>query len=209
MHHTTKPRPPLIIGSLVDVPNLITLIGGFLAMIAIVLAMRGNFSGSLIIILWAHLADSYDGWAARKQVNRSPQMAAVGKQLDSMSDLLMAGAYPLVLLVALTDGNIIGMLSGFLLCVAGLLRLSFFNVHGLSDGGFSGLPLPHNVAILAFAYFSSAHLMPDHIGLVLTAVGIITSIAHISQIRFPKTPDSFLLPQTVIIGAISLFYLLI
>lgn len=74
--------------------NVITLtnlsFGGF----AIIFAMEGNLRLSLLLIFIAALADRFDGMAARKFNIESE----LGKQLDSMSDIISFGVAPALLL---------------------------------------------------------------------------------------------------------------
>ena len=74
--------------------NVITLtnlsFGGF----AIIFAMEGNLRLSLLLIFIAALADRFDGMVARKFNIESE----LGKQLDSMSDIISFGVAPALLL---------------------------------------------------------------------------------------------------------------
>ncbi|WP_162894991.1 CDP-alcohol phosphatidyltransferase family protein [Rhizobium terrae] len=177
-----------ILMSVVDGPNFITFIGGMSAMFACLAAMSGQYALALSLAMWAHVADSVDGWVARRQPHRAVEMRDIGKHLDSFADLLSSGAFPLVFLIAYGGGDLIGLVGGICLCCAGLLRLSYFNVHGLTAGAFVGLPLPHNILVMAACYWgfgSLGILSPQLLG----AAAILTSLLHIAPFHFPKMSD--------------------
>lgn len=177
-----------ILMSVVDGPNFVTFIGGVSAMLACLAAMSDAFALALALAMWAHVADSIDGWVARRQPHRPAEMRDIGKHLDSFADLLSSGAFPLVFLIAFGHGDLVSLIGGMCLCCAGLLRLSYFNVHGLSGGAFVGLPLPHNILVMAACYWAFGGLgilTPQLLG----GAAIVTSLLHIAPFRFPKMSD--------------------
>lgn len=141
---------------------------------------------ALALVLWAHVADSLDGLLARNQPNRSPETQAIGKAMDALSDFLYSGAFPLILIVNVAGNSWLAVASGMLLCSAGILRLSYFEAHGLINGRFTGLPLPHNVFVIA-AIYPLLQLLPTHaFNAALCLVYVTLSILNVSSIRIPK-----------------------
>jgi CDP-diacylglycerol--serine O-phosphatidyltransferase len=74
--------------------NVVTLINLSLGGFAIVFGLHGNLRLSLLLIFIAALADRFDGMIARKFNIESE----LGKQLDSMSDIISFGVAPALLL---------------------------------------------------------------------------------------------------------------
>ena len=136
-------------------PNLFTtgtLFGGFYAIIA---AMRGNFSIAAIAIFAAMVADSLDGFIARKTHTASD----FGKEYDSLCDMVAFGlAASLVMyswsLHYLSEykwlGGKLGWVAAFMYAACAALRLARFNVlatRGGAKGNFFGLPSPAAAAV--------------------------------------------------------------
>ena len=136
-------------------PNLFTtgtLFGGFYAIIA---AMRGNFSIAAIAIFAAMVADSLDGFIARKTHTASD----FGKEYDSLCDMVAFGlAASLVMyswsLHYLSEykwlGGKLGWVAAFMYAACAALRLARFNVlatRGEAKGNFFGLPSPAAAAV--------------------------------------------------------------
>jgi CDP-diacylglycerol--serine O-phosphatidyltransferase len=107
---------------------------------------------AMACVLLAALFDFLDGFAARLLKAYSP----VGKQLDSLADMLSFGTLPAVMLcyamrraLGATDGvgDEVGMLlvfSPFLLTVFSAMRLAKFNIDDRQSDCFLGLPTPAN-----------------------------------------------------------------
>lgn len=118
--------------------NVITLtnlsFGGF----AIIFAMEGNLRLSLLLIFIAALADRFDGMAARKFNIESE----LGKQLDSMSDIISFGVAPALLLYQGILNEFGGPGSFFTVFYigCGAFRLARFNITE-NNGYFTGLPI--------------------------------------------------------------------
>lgn len=72
------------------IPNIITLLNLFSGTIAITHAFNGNFSGVVIWVFIAAIFDFFDGMAARLLKAYSP----LGKELDSLADVVSFGVAP-------------------------------------------------------------------------------------------------------------------
>lgn len=143
-------RPRFMFTALWDLPNFITLTGFALSMLAIVLAVREQFELAMIAVLWAVAADWIDGWVAGRLRDRPAKLGEMGAQLDSFADLVSSGIFPAVLIASLGQYSPVAVGLAVAIGAAGLLRLSFFNVYGAtSDGRVMGLPIAHNILVLA------------------------------------------------------------
>jgi len=118
--------------------NVITLANLSLGGFAIIYGIRGNLRLSLLLIFIAALCDRFDGMAARKFHIESE----LGKQLDSMSDIISFGVAPALLLYQgiLFDFGIPGIFFTVLYIACGAFRLARFNISE-SNGYFTGLPI--------------------------------------------------------------------
>ena len=146
--------------------NALTLTNISLGAFAIIYTIKGNLRLSLLLIFIAALADRLDGMAARKFQTESD----LGKQLDSMSDIVSFGIAPALLIYqAISDS--IGVTGSFfivLYIVCGAFRLARFNITE-SNGFFTGLPITAAGCILTFSYLG-INFFPPHAYLLLAFI---------------------------------------
>ena len=151
-----------------QVPNIITLLNLFFGCIAIVFALqtesvniylKEDFNSSFnipekltysaICIGIAAIIDFLDGFVARLMNASSP----MGKQLDSLSDVVSFGVAPSVILYQLLrfsfmkeenglEISIIWLMPAFLVACAGAYRLARFNLDETQQYNFKGVPIP-------------------------------------------------------------------
>ncbi len=132
------------------IPNTITCLNLFSGCIATIMAFEGNYLWGAIWIALAALFDFCDGMAARLLGAYSE----VGKELDSLADVVSFGVAPAIMVFTLTKSlPVPAQLAGvapylnyiaFLLAVFSGLRLARFNVLHASSDTFIGLPVPAN-----------------------------------------------------------------
>ena len=137
--------------------NLITLCNMSFGGAAIMATMHEYYSYSVLFIFIAAFLDRYDGKVARKY----NQQSELGKQLDSMGDIISFGVAPALLMynVVLVDFGIVGMIMAILYIVCGALRLARFNVQE-ATGFFVGLPITAAGTLLTFSFFFVQSLSP-------------------------------------------------
>lgn len=151
-----------------QIPNLFTLLNLFLGCIAIVFSLQTetisiyvgedltthyNIPEKLAIasyfIFAAAVIDFLDGFIARI-FNATSE---IGKQLDSLSDVVSFGVAPSVILYQLLrisfikeenglDTSVFWLLPSFIVACAGAYRLARFNIDNSQSSGFKGVPIP-------------------------------------------------------------------
>jgi len=131
-------------------PNLITLLNLTAGCLSIVSAFEGNLQVAGLLIIIAGIFDFFDGFTARLIGAYSP----LGKELDSLSDVVSFGVAPAMILYhllknALGLGASDGLLTGhyilivpFLLAALSSLRLGIFNLDVRQTSSFIGLATP-------------------------------------------------------------------
>ena len=159
-------NPPLGVRGII--PNIFTLLNLFFGCLAIVFALQTNsiiiymsdqfntsfnipekISWAAICIIIAALIDFLDGFVARLLKATSE----MGKQLDSLSDVVSFGVAPAVILYQLLrfsfarevnglDVSIIWLLPAFILACAAAYRLAKFNLDTTQQFSFKGVPVP-------------------------------------------------------------------
>lgn len=137
--------------------NLITILNMSFGGAAIMATLNESYNYSVLFIFIAAFLDRYDGKVARK----FNQESELGKQLDSMGDVISFGVAPALLMyeVALTDFGVAGMFMTVLYIACGALRLARFNVME-ATGYFVGLPITAAGTLLTFSFFFAHALSP-------------------------------------------------
>lgn len=147
--------------------NLITLLNLLSGCVAIILSFKGNTQlGALSASQWAFVAigvaavaDFFDGFTARLLHTYSN----LGKELDSLSDLVSFGVAPAMLLFNMLQFSPVAPewlpWCALLIPVCGALRLARFNVDTRQSTSFIGLPIPAN-AIFWIGYVAMAASAP-------------------------------------------------
>lgn len=117
---------------------------------AIMATLNEYYNYSVLFIFIAAFLDRFDGKIARK----FHQESQLGKELDSMSDIISFGVAPALLMyeVSLTNFNTVGMGLTILYIACGAFRLARFNVSE-SNGYFTGLPITAAGTILTLTFF--------------------------------------------------------
>src|SRR5450755_1092542 len=150
-----------------QIPNLFTLLNLFFGCIAIICILQNgiiivnNADGSQLMdiperiwlaplfIVLAALADFLDGFLARLLKQSSP----LGRELDSMADVVSFGVAPGLILYQLlrmgfmrqedgADISMIWLLPAFILPCAAAYRLAVFNLDTTQSKSFKGVPVP-------------------------------------------------------------------
>lgn len=140
-----------------QIPNFITILNLTSGVLATIFAIDGHLIWAGIFICAASLFDFFDGFAARLLKAYSE----VGKELDSLADVVSFGVAPGAILFTLLEFSLFGinqriydisanwyqwviLFSAFLVPVFGAIRLARFNVFSSNEPFFRGLPIPSN-----------------------------------------------------------------
>lgn len=135
------------------IPNTITSMNLLCGTIGVICAFEGRLDAAFLLMIAAAVCDFCDGLSARMLNAYSP----VGKELDSLSDLVSFGLLPAVML---REGSIAAGLTGIwtyvplLLVVFSALRLAKFNIDDSQTETFRGLSTPASAMITgSFIYY--------------------------------------------------------
>lgn len=134
----------------INLANTLTLFNGVFGFLAILASIEGSFFLAASFILAGVLCDWLDGKAARYFGEES----ALGRELDSLSDLVTFGVAPAVL-VAMIEPSFLSFGAGALFVLSAALRLGRFNVQG-EKGVFVGVPTTANGILLPALIFLGA-----------------------------------------------------
>ena len=140
------------------IPDCITSVNLICGIIGVVFAFKGRPDAAFALMLAASAADFLDGFAARALNAYSD----LGKELDSLSDLVSFGVLPAVMLYNLSGTCMFGeswiSWIPLVLAPASGLRLAKFNVDSRQTDGFLGLPTPASALLCgSLCYYVAAN----------------------------------------------------
>ncbi len=145
-----------------NIPNILTLLNLFCGCIAIVLVFGGAYTHASVLIMIAAVFDFLDGTAARLLNARSE----LGKQLDSLADVVSFGVAPSCIMYALLV-NVSGYpvssyihlnaVPAFFIALFSAIRLAKFNIDDTQSDSFRGLPTPANALFICALPFIQLH----------------------------------------------------
>ncbi|MBU3213706.1 CDP-diacylglycerol--serine O-phosphatidyltransferase [Clostridium estertheticum] len=143
------------------IPNILTFGNLVFGLLSLLMTFQANYKLSVIFILLAALMDRYDGQVARLLKVSSE----LGKELDSLADLVSFGVAPAVLIFNLYDfislGNL-GYVCFLVYPVAGAYRLARYN-NSTFNNVYTGIPITLAgilVALYALITLNSPHNFP-------------------------------------------------
>ena len=204
----------------VILPNMLTLIGVCIGLTSIRFALDEKFEFAIIAILFAALFDWLDGRIARLIKGTSE----VGKELDSLADVISFGVAPAFIMYFWTLSSL-GKF-GWLVCLIYVscvaLRLARFNVNSNQipswrDNFFEGVPSPAGgILVLTPLIFSLSELefITVNYKFVVPIFFVTTSLLLISKfptysfkkIIIPRKTTIFLLFGIVLFFGLLLIY---
>lgn len=182
-------------------PNSITLLNLASGSLAIIFALEGDLGNAGIFILIASVFDFLDGFAARLLKAYSD----IGKQLDSLADVVSFGAAPSMIAfvmmkkalpglnlplsdISASPWNWILLLFPVTILLFSALRLAKFNVDERQTINFMGLPTPANAILWAsfgliygFTKYPEVPLLLFTSGNILIIV-MVTSLLLVSEL---------------------------
>lgn len=179
------------------IPNLITSLNLFCGCLALVAVFHHRFDAVLTLLLTAGVLDFFDGFVARKlKVD-----GALGKQLDSLADVVTFGVVPGFVLYQMIvyaigqkminpEESPVWYLAYFAMIIpmASAYRLAKFNLDTRQSNYFLGLPTPANgifwAALPVAVKNSTQPMLLDWFGnpIFLIVLGFIAALAMVAEI---------------------------
>jgi len=155
--------------------------------VGIVRVFEHDLIAAAYLIFLATLLDFGDGFAARLLNAHS----AIGKELDSLADMVTFGVLPACMLFSLL-GQVAGIQSyfsylAFSIAVFSALRLAKFNTDPRQTDSFIGVPTPANALVVASLPLIPA-FQPQYAGLVQNPYGLYGYIVLMSSLLVAEIP---------------------
>lgn len=171
-----------------NIPNSITCLNLLSGCFACIFAFQGQYDWVALCIGLSALFDFLDGMAARLLHAYSP----LGKELDSLADLISFGLAPGLMVMHLMayNSSFHGMaeyqswwaLSALFIPVFSALRLAKFNIDTRQTTSFIGLPVPANALFWIGICQAVLRMESPVCGYAIVALVIIFSLLLVSEI---------------------------
>ncbi|MGE4295830.1 MAG: CDP-diacylglycerol--serine O-phosphatidyltransferase [Campylobacterales bacterium] len=195
-------------------PNLFTAGSIFLAILAIVASVNGDFERAFWLVVVSAVFDALDGRVARLTKTTSQ----FGKEFDSLADVIAFGVTPAFILYFAVGSQFgkFGILVTALFVIFGAVRLARFNIISASTepNVFIGLPIPAAALfVVSSTMLFLAHPDKGVFAVLLLLLAAATSVLMVSNIRYPSfkqidfRKNYFLKNLVTLIVLLSLFYL--
>ncbi len=173
-----------------NIPTVITCINAIGGTVASIFAVTPfEISGGLYHYIWAWLfiaismlADFFDGFAARLLHVKSE----MGKELDSLCDMVSFGVAPAILTYSLISANSGGAWwawAAILIAVGAALRLAKFNLDTRQTTSFLGLPVPANA--MFWIGYSAAVVRGSHLAEVWYFIPLVIALVWLMNSEVP------------------------
>ncbi len=168
-----------------NIPNAITSLNLLSGMVGIYFVLDGNIEYGAYFIVLAAIFDFMDGLVARMLNVHSE----IGKQLDSLADLVTFGVLPAFILFQwiseISDLTYFPYIA-FSVGVFSAVRLAKFNVDTRQTDRFIGVPTPANallISTLPFLLLKFPNLAPwIETPIVLAVISIVMSILLVAEL---------------------------
>ncbi|MBV6428266.1 MAG: hypothetical protein KIPDCIKN_02792 [Haliscomenobacter sp.] len=176
------------------IPNAITLANLLAGMLAVVFLVYGQPETAVGLVLFALFADFLDGAVARWLKVNSP----LGKELDSLADVVSFGVAPGVMLYGLISAGYsdgvwpsaldYAALPAFLLAPFAALRLGKFNLDERQSEAFIGLPTPASALFVCGLVLLYGNPHPAWVAVFLHPFALYAVTAFLSALMIAEIP---------------------
>ncbi|ORU00252.1 CDP-diacylglycerol--serine O-phosphatidyltransferase [Anaerovibrio sp. JC8] len=168
------------------IPNAFTSSNLIFGMISILCTFNDNLTAAAVCILLALVADGLDGRTARALGVSSE----LGKEMDSLCDLVSFGAAPAMLAyrLQLADFGIFGCIAAIFFALCGMWRLARFNVNTtVVHGYFMGLAIPAGGCLIATStlLINAVGYNLDEISYAYPVIVMVVAYLMVSTVHYP------------------------
>lgn len=173
--------------------DLLTMCGTFMALLGCILAINGSKVIPIFCLIISGICDAFDGKLARRR--KSSKMQSVyGVQLDSLSDLISFGVFPLVYTINVLPNNYyFGWVALIFYSLCGMIRLAYFNTLDIckeaSKEYFVGMPITSIAIFYPIVYLGLWVMRFKFYSEVISIFMIIMGLSFISTIKIKKLDD--------------------
>ncbi len=177
-------RQKTSISNFLELPDYLTLFGGFLGILGALAAIDHRFTLASVFLLITVPCDYFDGKIARARGRLHPEF---GKALDTIVDTASFGVCPVIFGYCLGLNSLLQAAVLLVFAGAAVLRLARFTVLPPDREAFTGMPVTYNNLIFPLAYlFLDAVGLDNLISYLLTPLYLTSAYLMASSIRWKK-----------------------
>ena len=175
--------------------DLLTMSGTFMAMLGCIMAIRGRVFLPIFCLIISGICDAFDGTLARRK-NYKNEMVVYGSQLDSLSDMVSFGLFPLVLTVChLPNNAYFAYIAIIFYAICGMIRLAYFNTLDICNMGekgyFVGVPITFISILYPVVYVICALLKFKYFNIISSIFFVLVGLSFIYNIKIKKLDDKY------------------
>jgi CDP-diacylglycerol---serine O-phosphatidyltransferase len=167
------------------IPNALTSLNLAAGMVGILFVLDGQIEYGAYMIFLAAVFDFLDGFVAR-MLKVSGEL---GKQLDSLADMVTFGVLPAFILFSMIESNTENLYlpyAAFLIGIFSALRLAKFNIDERQSDRFIGVPTPANALLISTLPFlaEKSSFLEDLLSnpIFLVGVGLVMSFLLVAEL---------------------------
>lgn len=191
---------------------IVTYMGVAFAIVGMYFAFAAEAKYSMICLVLAGVCDLFDGKIAR-MCKRTKDEISFGIQLDSLADTINFVAFPVVFGFSLGLNEWYHIVGYILLAMAGVQRLSHFNVLvGSKEGDapvkfYSGLPVTSTSVTFPFLWLLSNWIGTGTYSVAYIILVYLTAFLFVLNIKIPKLKGIAypIVGVIALVGIIALF----
>lgn len=192
--------------------DLLTMSGTFMAMLGCVMAIKGCVFLPIFCLIIAGICDAFDGTLARRK-DYEHEMVVYGSQLDSLSDMVSFGLFPLVLTVChLPNNAYFAYFAIIFYAICGMIRLAYFNTLDICNlgekGYFVGVPITFISIFFPVVYVICAFLKFRYFNIISSIFFVFVGLSFIYNVKIKKLDDKYKGVLSVL-GVLFIIFLII
>lgn len=173
--------------------DLLTMTGTSMALLGMVFAINGNKLLPIFCLIISGICDGFDGKLARRK-EATKEQNVYGVQLDSLSDLISFGAFPLVLTATCLPRNCYyAWIAIIFYSLCGMIRLAYFNTLDIckenEKGVFIGAPITTISIIYPLVYLICFFNHFQYFSIISSIFFVLVGISFIYRIKIKKLDD--------------------
>jgi CDP-diacylglycerol--serine O-phosphatidyltransferase len=173
--------------------DLLTMTGTCMALLGCIFAINGSKLLPIFFLILSGICDGFDGKLARRK-KHSDEQNVYGVQLDSLSDLISFGVFPLVLTVSCLPKNAyLAWLAIVFYSICGMIRLAYFNTLNIckkdEKGYFIGAPITSISIIYPVLYLICLFKHFMYFEIIVTIFFTLVGLSFIYRIKIKKLDE--------------------
>lgn len=173
--------------------DLLTMTGTCMALLGCIFAINGSKLLPIFFLIISGICDGFDGKLARRK-EATKEQSVYGVQLDSLSDLISFGVFPLVLTVSCLPPNCYYAWAAIVFySLCGMVRLAYFNTLDICNksekGYFIGAPITTISIIYPIVYLICLFNKFRYFPIVATIFFALVGFSFIYRIKIKKLDD--------------------